>query len=178
MKTGLYQIIDFTAGMIVSPIIGFPRQEAAVRWFQQVASDERSDVCKYPEDHGLLYLGEQSIESGTIEPQLVPRCVYDGQIMAKDIQDRQAAAAARDANGGTTRALQAGAEQTPIPAAHDVERLPAPTAEELSCVRCRKHYTMHVNNGLCPDNSGARFQPTQALQAHYKDYLDSRAQQQ
>ena len=167
MKTGLYQIFDRVATMPASPIVGFQREEAAVRWFREVYEQKDSAVNKYPRDHTLMKLGVQDVESGAIDAHL-PTPVYDGDQML----DEAAPSAARDATRPPNGAMQADAEEIPNDSR---EILPAPTPAELSCQRCGKHYTMHVNNGACPDNSG-RFQPTAALAAHYKAYLDSRAQ--
>lgn len=160
MKTGLYQIFDNIATMPASPIVGFQREEAAVRWFQEVYSNKDTPVHKYPEDHTLLKLGEQDIESGAIDAH-TPVPVYDGRMLIEQIERRatSGSAPAADNNGAANAAP---------------EVLPKPTAEELSCQRCRKHYTMHINNGHCPDNTGQRFLPSAQLQAHYKAYLDSR----
>lgn len=165
MRTGLYQIFDRIATMPVSPIVGFQREEAAVRWFQEVAGMKESPVNKYPEDHTLLEVGHQDIESGTVEGQ-VPKAIYDGRDMVREMKERLAVTSVSAPAANTNGAANA-----------DTEVLPQPTPEELSCQRCRKHFTMHVNNGLCPDNSGARFLPSPQLQQHYNTYLAQRAQQ-
>lgn len=172
MKTRIYQIFDTIASLPVTNIVGFPRPEAAIRWFQELAGKEGSPIQQYPKDHTLLDLGQQDLESGEITAESPPHPIYDGVIMLEQL-DRQAAAAARDTTIKGNGAMQGLAEQTPnLPG----EVLPAPSAEDLSCKRCQKHYTMHRNNGHCPDNSGARFQPGDSLKRLYQEYLDSRAQ--
>lgn len=167
MKTGLYQIFDRIATMPASPIVGFQREEAAIRWFQEVYNTKDTPINKYPEDHTLMKLGEQDIESGAIDAHL-PTPVYDGRTMLEQLQ--------RQSEIRVT-SVSAPAANNNSAANADTEVLPQPTAEELSCQRCRKHYTMHIANGACPDNSGQRFLASPALQAHYKEYLDSRARQ-
>lgn len=175
MKVGLYQIHDRVAQMPATPIVSFQRPEAAIRWYQELAMGNQDNPIKqYPQDHDLLQLGTQDLETAAIEAS-EPTTIYTGRAYLEQLEREQKLRAARSSTPVTSSPALVANDNGATNASEEV--LPMPSPEELACQNCNKHWTMHINNGNCPDNTGRHFKPTAALQQHYRDYLDSRAQQ-
>lgn len=73
-----YSIRDSKADVFNTPFYQKTHGEAE-RTFQQLAKDEKSTICKYPDDFDLYYLGEYDDQTGKMEsldsPQHIVKAV-------------------------------------------------------------------------------------------------------
>lgn len=165
MKTGLYQIFDSVAQLPATPIIGFPREEAAIRWFQETAvrKGDNNPVAQYPRDHVLLKLGFQNLETGEIDAHL-PTPVYDGTMMLDQIEQQSKTEALRAGTPGSAPAANGAADASP-------GLIEQPTPEEMACLVCGEHFNAHDSNTRRCRNQKSFFLPTEALKRKYTEYL-------
>lgn len=82
-KTKLYQFFDVVAEAVTGPIIAVNRDAAAIRIFQEIVSDERTEPHKNPEDYELRLIGFQDTETGMLAPE-TPTRIYGGAEWARE----------------------------------------------------------------------------------------------
>lgn len=89
----IYQLYDRKARDFCSSLMLVRTDEAAVRSFCHMMTDERSPFSKYPVDYDLYCLGEQLEEegpqNGVLVPSIPPVIVMSGET-AIDMMNRQA----------------------------------------------------------------------------------------
>lgn len=73
----LYAVYDKKA-MFYSPIMCFENKVFALREFEQLVRNEKTQIHQYPADFRLDYLGEYDDNNGTISPCL-PEIVVEAQ---------------------------------------------------------------------------------------------------
>lgn len=62
----LYQLYDTVSETVVGPIMAQHRDAAAIRGFNEILADTRTEPGQHPADFNLLCLGEQDTETGEI----------------------------------------------------------------------------------------------------------------
>lgn len=84
--TGIYQIRDTTAEMVIGPIMTMHHQAAAIRVFTDALKDTSTSLSKHPEDYELVYLGVQDEKTGEINETGAAMIVITGK-QWKALQD-------------------------------------------------------------------------------------------
>lgn len=64
----LYSIKDTKIGF--TQIFILPNNAAAIRWFGEIALDEKNPIGKHPEDYQLFAMGELNEETGEITSKI------------------------------------------------------------------------------------------------------------
>lgn len=72
MTLKIFSIRDSKAEVFNTPFFQKTHGEAE-RTFKELANDEKSMICKYPEDYDLYYLGEYNDQNGLISPLPTPQ---------------------------------------------------------------------------------------------------------
>lgn len=67
MNKKIYAIYDTMAQAITGPLWTFGHDAAAIRTFNDLASDNRTEIAKHPADYNLILLGEL-VDETTILP--------------------------------------------------------------------------------------------------------------
>lgn len=68
----IYSIWDQKGEIFNTPFYQRTHGEAE-RSFKQVVNDEKSNLCRYPEDYDLYYLGEYDDQTGKMMPKETPQ---------------------------------------------------------------------------------------------------------
>lgn len=69
MKYKLFQIFDTKAEAVAGPILIFPREGPAIRYFQDLLEDKNTPYNKHPNDYVLTEIGTLDEETGLILPR-------------------------------------------------------------------------------------------------------------
>jgi len=72
MKLNVYSIRDTKSETFAPPFLQKTNGEAE-RSFRQLANDEKSQICRYPEDYDLYLLGEYDDNTGKLSPFDTPQ---------------------------------------------------------------------------------------------------------
>lgn len=78
MRKQLYQIRDRIAGVVVGPIMAFPREAPAIREFEDLLANQQTTIGQHPADYDLHHIGQQDQDSGELDP-IIPTTIYYGQ---------------------------------------------------------------------------------------------------
>lgn len=77
-KTNLYTVYDTEAQTAIGPLIAELRDAPAIRNFNEILSDERSILHKYPNHFRLVHLGAFDTETLEITPATPAATIYSG----------------------------------------------------------------------------------------------------
>lgn len=66
-RTGLYQMYDIAAQSVAGPIMMDQNDKNVVRNFYRLLADKNTQPGLYPAEYCLYKVGEQDLETGTIE---------------------------------------------------------------------------------------------------------------
>lgn len=81
MKTNLYVVYDTVSETTVSPLFSASRDEAAIRSFTEMMTDQRHPLSKHARDLHLIYVGQIDHATCAIFPRVVGmdrRVIYSG----------------------------------------------------------------------------------------------------
>lgn len=84
MKQGLYAIYDTVATAIHGGVMMFTHDAPAMRFFEDLYKDNRTQIAKHPGDHKLIHIGNVDDETGdwVEHDSSFPRTVLSGQQLA------------------------------------------------------------------------------------------------
>lgn len=80
----VFSVKDTKGGMFLSPMLARSHGEAE-RMFKQATTDEKSLICRYPEDYDLYYLGEFDDATGKYDLKPAPEHIVN----ASSLTDRK-----------------------------------------------------------------------------------------
>lgn len=72
MNLKMYSIRDSKGEIYMQPMFQKTHGEAE-RTFKQLANDDKTTICKFPEDYDLYYLGEYNDQTGKISSLDTPQ---------------------------------------------------------------------------------------------------------
>lgn len=68
----IYALLDTVARDILGGLHIFRHDAAAVRWFCDLAANEKTAIAAHPTDYELVYIGEVRLDDETGIPALIP----------------------------------------------------------------------------------------------------------
>lgn len=68
MKKGIYIIRDTLADQVIGQLLMFPHDAAAVRFFGDICSDDKTSVARHVTDHELWCIGHIDEDQARITP--------------------------------------------------------------------------------------------------------------